>query len=472
MVREYFAKYKNVPSEETLIRQVKKSIDRSIIEYDMSRGTPYWDLHAKIQSVMRSSQSRYPPSMGLPGLRLLVAQYLREKYGFDAHPYNVLITSSGMSALSSVLSACNEDSTHSGRVLIPTPAWSDFANVAKLAARFDVDFRPLRKYSEDMIPDSKTNLVGDELFDHDFDEILKSMKNVRAVVLSLPGNPTGTIINLTRLKILHDECINQTANLVLDLTYDSMVFDKKSNDDNRIQFKYGPSDTLLDSSKIILVGSFSKTYGMTGARIGWVFCNDTDALNAIFHLHNAFNMCANDVGQRMAIMAIMQNWPDYFKNFNCNSELFEVVETPLDKLSDEQLWFTYEDIPRDKQDDMVESLHRKFDRGFSWFESKRKKLEKRRNALYEKLRETGDLLPVKSEGSYYMWVGSKRIAEMRKDSLYFASQFCEKTGILGVPGEAFDEENRAESKNYIRICFGRLSDSLFNASLDRIKEWS
>jgi aspartate aminotransferase len=206
--------------------------------------TPPHILAAAV-AALEAGKTKYAPSAGLPELRAAVASRYKKDFRLSFTPEEVAITVGGKQALY-LAGQCLFDK--GDEVIIPSPYWPTFAEAARLAGARPI-FVPAQekdgfKVSARMI----SKATG---------------PRTKAVVLNSPGNPTGMLIDPDELLVIGDMAQRRKFTLLYDDTYAQLVFDRP--DPSALQ-------TLRESvgDRFVIIGTTSKTYCMTGWRIGWV----------------------------------------------------------------------------------------------------------------------------------------------------------------------------------------------------------
>jgi aspartate aminotransferase len=206
--------------------------------------TPPHILAAAV-AALEAGKTKYAPSAGLPELRAAVASRYKKDFRLSFAPEEVAITVGGKQALY-LAGQCLFDK--GDEVVIPSPYWPTFAEAARLAGARPI-FVPAQekdgfKVSARMI----SKATG---------------PRTKAVVLNSPGNPTGMLIDPDELLVIGDMAQRRKFTLLYDDTYSQLVFNRP--DSSALQ-------TLRESvgDRLVIIGTTSKTYCMTGWRIGWV----------------------------------------------------------------------------------------------------------------------------------------------------------------------------------------------------------
>jgi aspartate aminotransferase len=207
--------------------------------------TPNITRDAAITSLL-AGETRYPDVRGLPGLREALADYLSLLHERPVQETRIQVTASGMAAVSIALAA----TVRAGqRVVLHSPAWPNVANAARLRG---AEVQELDLIAE---PDGRFRL--------DLDRLDHMLTGARAFILNSPNNPTGWTATREELAAILDMTRRRGVWLISDEVYSRLVYD------GRIA---APSvlDLAEPDDRVIVCNSFSKTWVMTGWRLGWL----------------------------------------------------------------------------------------------------------------------------------------------------------------------------------------------------------
>jgi aspartate/methionine/tyrosine aminotransferase len=200
---------------------------------------------AAIEALL-DGQTRYPDVRGLPPLRDALAQYLTGLYAKPVAESRIQVTASGMAAMAVSLAAVVRAGD---RVVLHSPAWPNVGNAALLRGAI-VDELPLARDDNGM-------------FRLDLDQLEHRMRGARAFILNSPNNPTGWTATIDELRAILDITRRNDAWLISDEVYARLIYD------GRIA-----APSLLDiaepNDRVLVCNSFSKTWIMTGWRLGWI----------------------------------------------------------------------------------------------------------------------------------------------------------------------------------------------------------
>ena len=187
-----------------------------------------------------ATSARYAPSAGHAWLREAVSNRLQRVHRLDVDPQDVIVSQGAVQACAVTFAALLEPGAE---VLIPDPAWPNYEMLATMFGAIPVRY-PLRA-RDGFVPDP--------------DEVAALVTDRTAViVLNSPGNPTGSVIPRAEVQELVDLAVRRDLVLLSDEVYDELIFEGE------------PANALaIDHEHVVGVYSFSKTYAMTGWRVGY-----------------------------------------------------------------------------------------------------------------------------------------------------------------------------------------------------------
>ena len=202
--------------------------------------------HDAAVAALAAGTTRYPDVRGLPALRAALADYLTALHARPVDEQRIQVTASGMTAVSVALAA----TVRAGeRVVLHSPAWPNVGNAAHLRGA-QVDELPLIAQ-----PDGR--------FRMDFDRLNAMLQGARAFILNSPNNPTGWTATRDELATILDIARRHNVWLISDEVYSRLFYDDSP-----------AAPSLLDiaepTDRVIVCNSFSKTWVMTGWRLGWL----------------------------------------------------------------------------------------------------------------------------------------------------------------------------------------------------------
>jgi aspartate aminotransferase len=213
---------------------------------DLSSGDPDYATPAHISAALTAAVEagyiHYPPAGGDPELRAALAERVRRRTGVSWAADDVVVTNGGAGAIFAAMTATLNPGD---QVLLPQPIYSLYADVARLIGA-EVTFVPLDR-------------------DHhlDLDALAAAITpRARMLVLNSPGNPTGASLSVGELEAVARLAAENDLLVLSDEAYDELLYDGRPH--------VSPLQVEGLAERILYVNTFSKTYAMTGWRIGYL----------------------------------------------------------------------------------------------------------------------------------------------------------------------------------------------------------
>jgi aspartate/methionine/tyrosine aminotransferase len=277
-------------SPSTMATGVKRSGIREIMELAARRpdaihlevGEPAFDtpehIVAAAHEAARSGLTHYTPNKGLLDVRESLAVKLARRNRLDVNPEQIIITCGAVQGLMAVFTALLDPGD---AVLVPDPSWPNYE---------------LMVLSRQATP-VRYELPAGSAFEPDMDELerlARSTPSLKAILVNSPNNPTGTIISQPALRRLAALARELDVYLVADDVYEDLVFDGPPE----------PSLANLDQDgRTISVYSASKSYAMTGWRIGYVVAR-REIADLVAKMQEVITSCASSVSQKALQAAV------------------------------------------------------------------------------------------------------------------------------------------------------------------------
>lgn len=220
----------------------KELIDFTIGDPDLP--TPPFIIEEMIRCAKLPSNHRYPLSLGEKELRGAIADWYKIRFGVDLAPdKEIIILIGSKEGFCNLIRACLDPGS---KVLVPDPGYPAYMGSVLLA-----DCEPVRiplLEASDFMPD------------------LPSKSNAQMLILNYPNNPTGSVADLNFLKEVVDWAGDNKLIICYDNAYSELTYDGYK----------APSLLEVEESKSIGVefNTCSKTFNMTGDRIGWAVGNE------------------------------------------------------------------------------------------------------------------------------------------------------------------------------------------------------
>lgn len=301
---------------------------------------------------LKSGKTHYTANAGIIELRSNVSDYLK-KYGVDADPEReVIITSGGMGALSLCLLVVVSPGDE---VLIQDPQWLNYYSQVRFAGGIPV-----------MVPAYEENQ-----FKIKAEDIKKRVTNkTKVLMLNSPNNPTGAVLGFEDLEEIAKVAMEHDLLVLSDEVYSSLLYDDTKH--------YSIASLPGMKKRTIVVNSFSKSFAMTGWRVGFA-AGSEEIITKMVRLQENMVACVTTPSQYAAVKAL---------------NLLERAEE-------------MKDIYKQRRDIVVDGLNSI--KGISCY---------------------------RPSGSFYVF---PNIKALEKDSKALANELLEKANVITVPGSAFGE---------------------------------
>jgi aspartate aminotransferase len=215
---------------------------------DFALGEPDFPTPENIQEAairaMRSGQTHYTPPAGIPELRQALAQLYSTGHGLSTKPEQVIVSNGAKQSLHNALMAvCGPGD----EVIIPAPYWVSYADLVKLAGATPVVIETTEAEGFKLTPDRFLAAVTPQ---------------TKLLMINSPSNPTGVVYGRAELEALADAVLTTGVGVISDEIYEQLCYGEAR-----------PTcfATLRPglAERTITISGVSKTYAMTGWRIGW-----------------------------------------------------------------------------------------------------------------------------------------------------------------------------------------------------------
>lgn len=360
----------------------------SLCAGEPSGGAPAAVHRAAAQIHGSRSPLTYTPALGIAELRAAVAGHYRDWYGLDLPPERVAVTTGSSGAfVVSFLAAFD----HGDRVALARPGYPAYRNIlASLGCEVvDLDCGPEVRYQPTVEQLAAAH----------------SERPLAGLVLASPANPTGTMIGRDELGAITAWCREHDVRLVSDEIYHGVTYPAPGDPDPR-----GVCAATLDEGAVV-ISSFSKYWGMTGWRLGWMVMPE-DLAPAVDALAGNIALCPPAPAQAAAVAAF-------------SDESYRQCEAAL------------VDFRRARQ------------------------------VLLERVPELGWGPAAPADGAFYYWADLGDQLAGFADARAYASALLEATGVAVTPGRDFDP---VEGSRCVRLSLAAGPEAIAEA-LDRIIAW-
>ncbi|MDO4530531.1 MAG: pyridoxal phosphate-dependent aminotransferase [Bacillota bacterium] len=246
-------------------------------------GEPDFDTPEHIRQAgidaIHSGQTRYTPAAGTPALRQAVCDKLKRENGLDYEQAQIVISNGAKhSLMNAFLAILNEGE----EVIIPAPFWLSYAEMVRIAGGVPVIIHT-KKENQFMMTKEELEAAYTE--------------KTKAVVLTSPSNPTGQVMDRADLQMVADFAVEKDILVISDEIYEKLIYDA---DKEHISIA-SLGKEIYD--RTIIVNGVSKSYAMTGWRIGYTAApHAISKLMASLQSHMASN--PNSIAQAATVAAL------------------------------------------------------------------------------------------------------------------------------------------------------------------------
>jgi aspartate aminotransferase len=238
--------------------------------------------------------TKYTNALGTKALRDAIAARYNRRYGTSIVTENVITGTGGKQELFNVALALVSEGDE---VIIPSPYWVSFPDQVSFAggtpkfAKTDADngYRPTLADIESV-----------------------ASERTRGVIINSPNNPTGAVITEGELRRIVEWCAARDAFLMFDETYEFFVYEGRKHASAAKWFDQYPET-------VVVVNSMSKTFAMTGWRIGWAIAHP-DIINAVGKIQSHSTSNPSSISQVAALEALRGNEDEVKRMYEAYSE--------------------------------------------------------------------------------------------------------------------------------------------------------
>ena len=221
---------------------------RGIDVVDFGPGEPDFNTPVEIaraaHEAIDAGMTRYTNTAGTRELRAGIADRYRQRWGATVGPENVIATTGGKQALFNAILALVQEGDE---VIVPVPYWVSFPDQVVFAGGTPV-------FAELQAKDGLRPTM---------ESILPSMtERTRILILNSPSNPSGAVIDEAELEALIRHCASKGIVVLFDETYEFFVYGDLQHVSAARWYDAFPET-------VVVVNSLSKTFAMTGWRLGW-----------------------------------------------------------------------------------------------------------------------------------------------------------------------------------------------------------
>jgi len=223
----------------------KKAEGKKIISFTV--GEPDFDTPKHIveaaKKALDEGKTRYLDAPGLPALREAIAKKSKESNGIPCDSSNVLVTPTKQAIFETILATINEGE----EVIMPDPAWVTYEPCVQLASGKAVPVMTTEESEWRVLPEAVAELITPK---------------TKMILLNSPSNPCGSIATKEDIRGIADLAKDHNLLVLSDEVYERIVFDGLKH------YSIAAEPGMFD--RTITISGFSKTYAMTGWRLGWL----------------------------------------------------------------------------------------------------------------------------------------------------------------------------------------------------------
>ncbi|MCC6352809.1 MAG: pyridoxal phosphate-dependent aminotransferase [Verrucomicrobiae bacterium] len=325
----------------------------------LAAGEPDFDtpehIKAAAMGALEAGFTKYTPSSGIPELRQAIAEKLKADNDLDYEPSQIIVNCGAKhSCFNAMLAVLNEGD----EVIIPAPYWLSYPEMVRMAGG--------EPYIVETTPETGYKLTPEQLREN-------ISPGTKMLILNSPSNPTGSVYTETELVELAEIALEEQIYILSDEIYEKLVY----GDAEHTSIAAFTDTTLANT---IVVNGFSKSYAMTGWRLGYLAA-PKEIAKAVDSIQSHSTSNPTSFAQKGALAALKG------------------------------------------PQECVEEMRQKFD--------------ERRRRMFELLKNMPSVGVVEPLGAFYMLAD---ISAFGLDSSTFCSQLLEKEKVALVPGVAFGND--------------------------------
>ncbi len=367
-----------------------KAAGENVISFGVGEpdfSTPGYISDAAVEAI-RAGHTKYTPSSGLIELRRAICAKLSRDNGLEYEPSEIIVSNG---AKHSIFNVCFALVDEGDEVIIPAPYWLTYPEVVKVCGGVPVIVQASKKTGFKITPEQLRAAITPK---------------TKLFIFNSPGNPTGAVYSEEEVRALAEVCEETGIWVLSDEIYEKLVYGRTK------PFSFAACSERM-KERTVTVNGVSKTYAMTGWRIGYLAAPPAVA-RAIDSFQSHATSNPNSVAQHAALKAL-----------------------------------TY---PEAAVDEMVGRFAR------------------RRLAMIERVSDMKDAYCIIPEGAFYAMLvvsgvyGKKFGEKLIHDSVSFAEALLEAAKVAVVPGAAFGADD------CVRLSYSLSMDDMLEG-LDRIDDF-
>ncbi len=356
-------------------------------------GEPDFDTPENIKEAairaLKEGFTKYTPVPGIDELKEAIIEKTEKEQGLKYDKSEVIVSCGAKHSLYNIAMALFEEGDE---VIVPAPYWVTYPDQVVLSGAKPVFIYTKEENEFKVLPEELEEVITDK---------------TKAIILNYPSNPTGATYTKEELEALAEVILRKNPNMwiISDEVYEKIIYDGRTHVSIATVFPEIKERTLL-------VNAVSKTYSMTGWRIGWV-CGNKEVVAAMSKLQSQSTSNPTSIAQKAAVEALKG--------------------------------------PQDKVYEMVKAF------------------DERRRYIVERLNSIEGVSCFKPHGSFYVFpnfsgvYGKSYNGKVIENSMDFAAYLLDEFKVAIVPGIAFGDDNCA------RLSYATSMENI-KKGLDRIEE--
>lgn len=242
------------PSMTLAITSKANAIKRQGIKvYSFGTGEPDFDTPQVIidaaNEAMKKGLTRYTDVKGMIDLREAISEKYKREFNLDYDPQTEIIVSSG--AKHSLFTALQALVTEGDEIIIPVPYWVSYSEMVKIAGGVPVFVYPKKENNFVLKKEELEAVITDK---------------TKAIMLNNPSNPTGVVYTKEQLEEVVDVCVENDIYIISDEIYEMLIYNDR---------EFTPVASISEKARdlCLTINGASKSYAMTGWRIGYTLAN-------------------------------------------------------------------------------------------------------------------------------------------------------------------------------------------------------
>lgn len=374
--------------------KAKKMKAEGIDVIGFGAGEPDFNTPLNIQEAaikaIKEGYTKYTPTSGIKELKEAICNKFSNDNKLFYKPSQVIVSTGAKQCLANAFQAILNPGDE---VIIPCPYWVSYPELVKLADGVPVFIETTEenkfKYSVDMLKKSITS-------------------NTKAIIVNSPGNPTGTVY--TKEELIDIALFAKENDLIIisDEIYEKLIYNSG--------LKHISIGALSEDAynRTITINGVSKSYAMTGWRIGYAACGNERITKLMTNIQSHYSSNPNSIAQYASYEALVGD--------------------------------------QDAMKHMIEEF------------------KNRRDYMVDKINKMKYISCIKPEGAFYVMINISKVLDKKVDgkliktSLNFSEILLEKENVAVVPGSAFGVDN------YVRLSYATSLNNI-EAGLNRIEHF-